>query len=312
MSAEFFPKWLPERKIITEKVHYIKDTLRELNIHTVCESARCPNIGECFSRPTVTFLILGNICSRKCAFCALEKGKPRKIDFEEPKRIAKAAQRLGLKHTVITSVTRDDLADGGSFHFANAIFEIKRLLPDSTIEVLAPDFNVNTKAIRMVLNYSPDIFNHNIDTVPRIFPKVRFKADYKKSLKVLKTAKRINPSTMTKSGLMVGLGETEDEVIDVMKDLRDVKCDILNIGQYIQPTRDNIPVETFVNPGTFIKYKTIGIQMGFRYVESAPFVRSTYNAGLFMTGQFKMEKDNRRKVKDGTFSTYKEAAPLRI
>lgn len=310
MCAEYFPKWMSKRKIITEKVHNIKGLLRELNIHTVCESARCPNIGECFSKPTVTFLILGDVCSRSCAFCALKKGEPKKIDFDEPKKIAKTAQKLGLKHTVITSVSRDDLADGGALHFANAVFELKRHLPDSTIEVLVPDFNGNTKAIRTVLNYNPDIFNHNIDTVPRIYTKVRSKANYEKSLKVLKTAKRIKPQIITKSGLMVGVGETENEVLDVMKDLLNVNCDILNIGQYLQPTRHNIPVDTFINPETFMKYKNLGMQMGFLHVESAPFVRSTYNGELFMIDQPKTE--DARKIKNGTVPTYQEAPSLRI
>lgn len=301
---------MTKKKITVEKVQQIKAILRETNINTVCESAKCPNIGECFSKPSVTFMILGDVCLGDCAFCAVEKGNPKSIDFDEPKKIARAARMMGLKHTIITSVCRNDLADGGAMHFAHTIFEVKREAPESTIEVLAPDFNASRKAIKTVLDSNLNIFNHNLETVPRLYSKVRSKANYEKSLKVLKTVKKIKPGVITKSGLMIGLGETEDEVIDVMNDLISAKCDILTIGQYLQPTPHNIPVKTFVTPDKFLKLRDYGIQIGFMRVESAPFVRSSYNAELFLTNN--LNNKNMEKTKDGTIPSYKETASVRI
>ena len=310
MSAEYDPIRMTKKKILVEKVYQIKRILREMGIHTICESAKCPNIGECFSKPTLTYILLGNVCSRNCDFCSVEKGKPKAIDFEEPQNIAKATQRMELKHTILTSVCRDDLADGGALHFAHTIYEVTKLNPHSTIEVLVPDFNASRKALNTILDAKPHIFNHNIKTVPRLYSKVNSKANYEKSLKVLKTIKRLNSQIITKSGFMVGMGESEDEVIMVMKDLMNAKCDILTIGQYLQPTRDNMPVDTFLAPEAFLKLRDHGLNMGFRHVESAPFVRSSYNSTLYLIGDSK--KNAPRKRKNGKISTYQETATIRI
>ncbi|MGA1842807.1 MAG: lipoyl synthase [bacterium] len=310
MTAERYSLRMTKKKITVEKVQQIKAILGEMNINTVCESAKCPNIGECFSKPSVTFMILGDVCRGNCAFCAVKKGNPKNVDFDEPKKIARATRMMGLKHTIITSVCRDDLADCGALHFAHTIFEVIREAPDSTIEVLAPDFNASRKAIKTVLDSNPNIFNHNLETVPRLYSKVKSKANYEKSLKVLKTVKKIKPGVITKSGLMIGLGETEDEVISVMKDLIAAKCDILTIGQYVQSTPHNIPVNTFVTPDKFFKLREYGMQIGFMHVESAPFVRSSYNADLFPANN--LNNKNMEKTKNGTIPSYKETASLRI
>lgn len=310
MTASRFPEWMTKKKIRVEKVHQIKALLRDLQIKTICESTKCPNIGECFSKPIVTFMILGDLCSRNCSFCSIYKGDPKHVDFGEPDKIAKAAKQMALKHTIITSVCRDDLADSGALHFNHTVSTIKNMIPETTIEVLVPDFNGNTKAIRTVINSNPNIFNHNIATVPRLYSQFRSKADYEKSLKVLKTAKRIKHDIMTKSGLMVGLGETEDEVCKVMDDLKEVKCDIVTIGQYVQPTPHNIHVSAFITPELFMRYKEYGTKLGFAHIESAPFVRSSYNAELFMIDSLKNEKQGN--INNGSVPTYKEAAPLRI
>ncbi len=314
MSSEFFPRWVTKNKVMVEKVYQVKAILKELGVNTVCELLKCPNIGECFSKPTISFMILGNICSRNCAYCAIDKGEPKKVDFDEPKNIAKTAKRLGLKHTIITSVSRDDLADGGALHFAHTVHELKLHLPESTIEVLVPDFNGNIKAVKTILGYEPHVFTHNVETVPRIYAKLRTKASYEKSIKILKSAKRLKPEIITKSGLMVGLGETEEEVFQVMKDLRGIKCDILTIGQYLQPTRYNIPVDTLVTPETFMKYKNYGIELGFLHIESAPFVRSSYNTELYISDRLKDENNQNKigRLKDGKISPYHETAPLRF
>jgi len=310
MGVEHSPIRMNQKKILVEKVHQIKAILKEMGVHTICESAKCPNIGECYSKPTLTFMILGNVCNRNCYFCAVEKGNPKAIDFEEPKKIAKAARMMGLKHAIITSVCRDDLADGGALHFAHTIYEITKQHPDATIEVLVPDFNASRKALKTILDSHPHIFNHNLETVPRLYSKVRSKAKYEKSLKVLKTVKRLKPKIITKSGFMVGLGETEEEVLMVMKDLISTKCDILTIGQYLQPTRHNMPVDTFLSPETFLRLRDYGLNMGFRHVESAPFVRSSYNSGLSLINDLK-EKNTGQKS-DGKIFTYQEAATIRI
>ncbi|MCL6583467.1 MAG: lipoyl synthase [bacterium] len=273
-----FPGWLQKKPINVEQVHTIKSLLRKLKVRTVCELARCPNIGECFSKPTATFMILGDRCTRGCKFCNIQSQSPARPDFEEPVNIAEATRALGLKHVVVTSVTRDDLADGGAYHFAATLFQIKKYNKNITTEVLIPDFMGSTKAIRTVVEMGPDILNHNMETVPRLYQQIRHKANYERSLKVLRTAKRINNKLMTKSGLMLGLGEREDEVIAVMKDLKAAQCDILTIGQYLQPSKDNICVQEYVKPEDFLKYKEIALELGFLHVESAPFVRSSYNA----------------------------------
>jgi len=273
-----FPGWLQKKPINVEQVHTIKSLLRKLKVRTVCELARCPNIGECFSKPTATFMILGDRCTRGCKFCNIQSQSPASPDFEEPVNIAEATRALGLKHVVVTSVTRDDLADGGAYHFAATLFQIKKYNKNITTEVLIPDFMGSTKAIRTVVEMGPDILNHNMETVPRLYQQIRHKANYERSLKVLRTAKRINNKLMTKSGLMLGLGEREDEVIAVMKDLKAAQCDILTIGQYLQPSKDHICVQEYVKPEDFLKYKEIALELGFLHVESAPFVRSSYNA----------------------------------
>lgn len=273
-----FPEWLKKKPVRVEKVHKIKSLLRKLKVNTVCESARCPNIGECFSKPTATFMILGNRCTRNCKFCNIKSETPEPIDFEEPRRIAEATQILELKHLVITSVTRDDLADGGAYHFASTLNYVKKQNKTITTEVLVPDLMGTTKAIKTILDMGPTIFNHNIETVPRLYNQIRHKANYERSLKVLRIAKRINPQIKTKSGLMLGLGERDEEIIKVMGDLRAVNCDIITIGQYLQPSKNHYFVQEFIQPEDFVRYRQIALDMGFLHVESAPFVRSSYNA----------------------------------
>jgi len=256
----------------------MKSLLRQLKVRTVCELARCPNIGECFSKPTATFMILGSRCTRGCKFCNIQSETPVRPDFEEPLNVAEATKVLGLKHVVVTSVTRDDLADGGAYHFAVTLHLIKKHNKNVTTEVLIPDFMGSTKAIRTVMDVEPDILNHNVETVPRLYQQVRCKANYERSLKLLRTAKRMSAKIRTKSGLMLGLGEKEEEIISVMRDLHEAKCDILTIGQYLQPSKDHICVHEYIKPEDFLRYKEIALDIGFHHVESAPFVRSSYNA----------------------------------
>ncbi len=276
-----FPEWLKKKVSFGEGYIRVKNLLKDLNLNTVCQSAGCPNIGECFARGTATFMILGNVCTRNCRFCAVPKGIPEPLDDGEPERVAQAVLRLGLKHVVVTSVTRDDLPDGGALHFAKTIQEIRKAKPDATIEVLTPDFKGDSNAINVVIDAHPDIFNHNVETVPRLYRTVRPQADYKRSLYVLKYVKEKAPEIYTKSGLMVGLGETKDEVVDVMKDLREVDCDILTIGQYLQPTKHHIEIAEFIRPEMFKEYEKIGYDLGFKYVASGPFVRSSFHADDF-------------------------------
>ena len=267
------PPWM-KKSVKDLRSHDVKRLLRKGNLHTVCESAKCPNIFECFSKPTATFMILGNVCTRHCGFCAVLKGKPLPLNSLEPEEIAKAAEEMKLKHVVITSVTRDDLEDGGAKQFALTIDAIREINPDISIEILTPDFDP-----RKVLERSkPDIFNHNVETVPRLYSKVRPQSEYKKSLQLLDTVKKVAPEVVTKSGIMAGLGEEFEEVIDVMRDLRDIGCDAITIGQYLQPSKNHLIVEKFIYPEVFKQYKEIGDQLGFKYTASAPFVRSSYNA----------------------------------
>jgi lipoic acid synthetase len=256
----------------------MKDLLRTANLHTVCEEAVCPNIGECFGQGTATFLILGDVCTRKCNFCAIAKGVPSALDEGEPEKIARAVEQIGLRHVVITSVTRDDLPDGGADHYAKTIKTIRTQNPTCTIEVLIPDFKGSENALEIVLNESPHILNHNLETVPRLYPNVRPGADYERSLSLLKETKEIDPALTTKSGLILGIGEEHDEIIDVMKDLRDVECDILTIGQYLCPGKGFLPIKCFYHPDEFRHLKYEGEKMGFRHVESGPLVRSSYHA----------------------------------
>lgn len=270
------PEWLKVR-LLNEDLNRMEAFLKSMSLNTVCQSANCPNMGECFARKTATFMIMGNICTRNCRFCAVEKGHPQPLDEDEPRRVAEAAQKLGLKHVVVTCVTRDDLPDGGASHFAKTIYELKKL-PGVTVEVLVSDFMGKEESIAKVVEAKPDIINHNIETVPRLYSKVRPKADYSRSLNLLKKSKELDPYILTKSGIMVGLGETEEEVIQVMKDLRSVDCDMMTIGQYLRPSAKHIEVAEYVTPQQFERYEEIGYELGFKYVASGPLVRSSYHA----------------------------------
>jgi len=252
--------------------------LRGLNLHTVCESALCPNIGECFGRNTATFLILGNVCTRNCTFCAIKKGHPFPLDEDEPQHLLEAAERLGLRYVVITSVTRDDLADGGASHFARVINLLHKNSDGAKVEVLIPDFLGSVEALKTVVEAHPEVINHNAETVPRLYREVKPKAGYSRSVELLLRVKQLDPSIVTKSGLILGFGETKEEVIEVMSDLRKAKCELLTLGQYLQPSVRHHPVVRFVPPEEFSQYEQIGKDMGFLGVVSAPLVRSSYKA----------------------------------
>jgi len=273
------PAWLRATRTHFESVHQLKTELRRLNLHTVCESARCPNLHECFHRGTATFMILGNLCTRGCGFCSVPKSRhPGALDPDEPGHVARMASDMRLRHVVITSVNRDDLADGGSEHFAATVREVRTALPDARVEVLTPDFQGDPEAVARVLDAGPDIFNHNMETVPRLYRRVRPQADYRQSLDVLKFAKQHRPAALTKSGAMLGLGETVDEVHQLMRDLRQADVDVATLGQYLQPTRRNLPVTEFVPPAQFDAYRDFGLSLGFKIVFSGPLVRSSYMA----------------------------------
>lgn len=270
------PEWL-KVKISHDELKLMQNFLKDMSLNTVCQSADCPNIGECFAKKTATFMIMGNICTRGCRFCAVSKGQPEPLDEDEPKRVAEAAEKLGLKHVVVTCVTRDDLSDGGASHFAKTIDELKKI-PGLTVEVLVSDFRGNEESIKTVVKARPEIINHNVETVPRLYPKVRPQASYDRSLSLLKRVKELDEKIHTKSGIMVGLGETEDEVINVMKDLRKVNCDMMTIGQYLRPSKKHIEVAEYIIPEQFERYKEIGYNLGFKYIASGPLVRSSYHA----------------------------------
>lgn len=276
------PSWIKKRVSLGEGEE-TQNVLQSLSLHTVCESAHCPNRGECFKRKVATFLIMGNICTRGCRFCAVEKGMPQPLDPEEPKRVGEASRRLGLKHVVVTSVTRDDLPDGGASHFAATIREIHQILPFSTVEVLTPDFQGREESWQIVVKENPEVFNHNVETVPRLYPTVRPLASYERSLTLLKRVKEIAPSIITKSGLMVGLGEKREEVVEVLKDLREVGCDVVTIGQYLRPSPRHLEVREYVSPQVFAWYEDVARSLGFRGVASGPFVRSSYLAEKFVS-----------------------------
>lgn len=270
------PEWLK-----TNTFKGLRDTkrlLREHSVSTVCEEARCPNRGHCFSKPTATFLILGDVCTRNCSFCSVIQGNPLPADPDEPRRVALAAGKMGLRYVVITSVTRDDLDNGGASQFAATIRLVKQQIPFVKVEVLTPDFQNNIEAIKTVLDAEPDVFNHNLETVPRLYPEVRPEADYGRSLSVLEAASKVSGSSMIKSGLMVGLGETFEEVTSLMKDLRKVGCKMITIGQYLRPGRNNVAVKEFVSPDMFDLYGKTALSLGFRFVAAAPLVRSSMNA----------------------------------
>jgi len=276
------PEWARTGRTRLEALHQVKRGLRQLNLHTVCESARCPNIHQCFGRQAAAFLILGNRCTRGCGFCAVPKGSPEdremQLDPDEPAHVARMAAGLNLRYVVITSVTRDDLADGGSRHFAETIAAVRRALPGARVEALTPDFGGNTDAVAGVLDAGPQVFNHNLETVARLYGRVRPQANYRQSLGVLEFARRYAPRTLTKSGLMVGLGETAAEVRELLEDLRAAGTDVVTIGQYLQPTRRNLPVEAYVAPAQFDAYRRHGLALGFKAVFSGPLVRSSYMA----------------------------------
>jgi lipoic acid synthetase len=252
--------------------------MREQSLHTVCEEARCPNIGECWSRGTATFMILGDTYTRSCGFCAVKTGRPYTLDTAEPKRVALAIQRMKLKHAVITSVNRDELADGGAGIFAETIRWTRRLSPETTIEVLIPDFKGERGPLETVLAARPEILNHNTETVPRLYRTVRPQAVYERSLELLRLAKELDPGTVSKSGVMVGLGETKDELLQVFKDLADHSVEVLTVGQYLQPTAAHLPIERYYHPDEFAELKEAALAMGFVHVESGPLVRSSYHA----------------------------------
>jgi len=278
------PEWLRKPETHFESVHLLKRELRQKRLHTVCESARCPNIHECFHRGAATFMILGNLCTRGCAFCSVPKGSPAKreftLDAEEPEHVAEMAAEMNLRYVVITSVNRDELPDGGSTHWAETVRAVRRRLPNAKVEVLTPDFCGDTDAVARVLDAGPHVFNHNMETVQRLYGRVRPQADYQQSLDVLAFARRYQPETLTKSGLMVGLGERVEEVEELLRDLRQSDVHVATIGQYLQPTRRNMAVAEYVTPERFAAYEQYGKAAGFQMVFSGPLVRSSYMADM--------------------------------
>jgi lipoic acid synthetase len=272
------PEWIREKKIGLGQLHAVKKLARFHALSTVCEEARCPNRGECFSRGTATFLMLGNVCTRACGFCDIATGRPAPPDPFEPARLAAAAREMKLGYVVVTSVDRDDLPDGGAAHFVSTIRALRKLDPPPGIEVLVPDFRGRFDSVRLVVEERPDVFNHNVETVPRLYARVRRGAQLHRSLGVLAAAKELVPDLTTKSGLMVGLGETRQEVLDLLARLREAAVDVVTIGQYLRPARENLPVEEYVPPAVFEEYRVAGEAMGFRHVFSGPFVRSSYRA----------------------------------
>ncbi|MEL7450485.1 MAG: lipoyl synthase [Pseudomonadota bacterium] len=275
------PDWIRVKAPTTTAVRDLKKVLRENRLHTVCEEATCPNITECFGKGTATFMIMGDICTRRCTFCDVAHGRPKALDEDEPANLARTVAEMGLNYVVITSVDRDDLRDGGAGHFAACIEAVREASPDIRIEVLIPDFRGRMDvALAALAKAPPDVFNHNIETVPRIYRKARPGSDYQHSLDLLKAHKQQNPDIPTKSGLMVGIGESEDEVLQVMRDLRDHDCDMLTIGQYLQPSRHHLAVERYVEPAEFAMFEREGMAMGFTHVASGPLVRSSYHADV--------------------------------
>jgi lipoic acid synthetase len=272
------PEWLRAKAPVGDNFHNLKKLARGLGLHTVCESAQCPNIGECWNHKTATFMLLGDICTRRCGFCAVPKGRPGAIDWDEPRRVAEAVATLGLKHAVVTSVNRDDDNVGGARIFADTIREIRELVPDCRIEVLIPDFQGLEEPLRIVLDAKPNVLNHNTESVPRLYRVVRSGARYQRTLDLLSNAKKWDPQTVTKSGVMVGLGETTDELIEVFRDLGSRGVDILTVGQYLRPSKDHLPMARFYAPAEFVYLKQEALKFGFKHVESGPLVRSSYHA----------------------------------
>jgi lipoyl synthase len=272
------PAWLKAKAPVGDNFHNLKKLARGLGLHTVCESAQCPNIGECWNHRTATFMLLGDICTRRCGFCAVPKGKPGPIDLDEPRRVAEAVAKLGLKHAVVTSVNRDDDNVGGARIFAETIRQVRELAPECRIEVLIPDFQGLDEALQVVLDGRPDVLNHNTETVPRLYRVVRSGARYERTLRLLENTKKFSAGMVTKSGVMVGLGETITELVEVFRDLGGRGVDILTIGQYLRPSRDHLPIARFYTPDEFQYLKSEALRFGFRHVESGPLVRSSYHA----------------------------------
>jgi len=287
------PSWLKVKAPGSPNYLRLKRLVQDQRLHTICEEAHCPNIGECWEQLTATFLILGDICTRNCGFCAVTHGKPTELDLAEPDRVAQAIQRLGLEHAVITSVNRDDQADGGSAIFATVIRRIRELSPGCGVEVLIPDFRGNEAALRTVVEAAPDILNHNMETVPRLYREVRPGSRYEQSLELFAKARRMAPALVTKSGIIVGFGEEREELLKTMADLREVDCDILTLGQYLRPSQQHLPIIRYYTPEEFRELKAIGEGMGFKYVEAGPLVRSSYHA----RGQ--IEEVNQKRVAGG-------------
>ena len=272
------PQWLRAKAPVGDNFHNLKRLARGLGLHTVCESAQCPNIGECWNHKTATFMLLGDICTRRCGFCAVPKGRPEPIDWDEPRRVAEAVATLGLKHAVVTSVNRDDDNIGSARIFAETIREIRGLTPECRVEVLIPDFQGLEESLRIVLDAEPDVLNHNTETVPRLYRAVRSGARYERSVTLLENAKKFSPGMVTKSGVMVGLGESAEELIEVFRDLGTRGVDILTVGQYLRPSKDHLPIARFYDPQEFIQLRNEALRFGFRHVESGPMVRSSYHA----------------------------------
>jgi len=272
------PEWLKAPAPLGENYRNLKTLARRLGLHTVCESAQCPNIGECWNHRTATFMLLGNVCTRRCGFCAVPKGRPGPIDQDEPRRVAEAVATLGLKHAVVTSVNRDDDNLGGARIFAETIRQIRALVPDCSVEVLIPDFQGLDEALRIVLDARPDILNHNTETVPRLYPAVRSGARYQRSLRLLANVKKFVPGMLSKTGVMAGLGESMEELLEVFRDLAAQQVDILTVGQYLRPSKDHLPIARFYTPEEFHTLKQEALGRGFRHVESGPLVRSSYHA----------------------------------
>lgn len=273
------PAWLKVRFRGGRNFRELDGIMRTLKLHTVCESARCPNMGECWEHRTATFMILGNICTRACGFCAVPSGKPLgPPERDEPERVAEAVEQMGLRYAVVTSVNRDDQPDGGAGMFARTIGEIRRRVPDCKIEVLIPDFRGNWDALALLMAARPDVLNHNLETVPRLYRRVRKGAVYERSLELLRRAREMSPTTPTKTGMMLGLGETREEVLGAMQDIAAQGTDILTLGQYMQPTPEHLPIERYVHPDEFAGFKRLGEEMGFKHVEAGPLVRSSYHA----------------------------------
>jgi lipoic acid synthetase len=272
------PSWLKARAPMGDNYHDLKKLARGLGLHTVCESAQCPNIGECWNHKTATFMLLGDVCTRRCGFCAVPKGRPEAIDLDEPRRVAEAVATLGLKHAVVTSVNRDDDNVGGAKIFAETIREIKRSIPDCHVEVLIPDFQGRRDCLEIVLEAKPDILNHNTETVPRLYRSARSGANFKRSMELLSNAKEIDPGAVTKTGVMVGLGEDISELLDCFRQMAERDVDILTIGQYLRPSKNQLPMIRYYTPEEFALLKEESLKMGFRHVESGPLVRSSYHA----------------------------------